>query len=97
MGDLMKDDFMKKLCDSQGEVDLKKKFEKNNAINADMVEPIKRVLMYYVENNIEIRNDIIHFRTVLNYIIKTGGVRYDEGKKYDRLSRILDRIKKFKR
>jgi hypothetical protein len=93
MDELMKNDLIKKLYLLQKEKDFDKKIKVNNAINEDLIEPIKEILRYYVDNKIIVRGDVIGLRNILNYIIKTCRVKYGEEKKFERLNRVINRIK----
>ncbi len=93
MDELMKNDLFKKLYLLQKEKDFEKKIKINNSINEDLIEPIKEILRYYIDNKIIVRGDVIGLRNLLNYIIKTCRVKYDEEKKFERLSKVINRIK----
>ena len=93
MDELMKNDLLKKLYFLQKEKDFEKKIKINNSINEDLIEPIKEILRYYIDNKIIVRGDVIGLRNLLNYIIKTCRVKYGEEKKFERLSKVINRIK----
>ncbi len=93
MDELMKNDLIKKLYLLQKEKDFEEKIKINNSINEEIIDIIRQILQYYIDNKIIVRGDVIGLRKILNYIIKTCRVKYGEEKKFERLSKVINRIK----
>ncbi len=93
MDELMKNDLLKRIYLLEKDKNFEKKIKINNAINEELIDVIRNILRYYIDNKIIVRGDVIGLRNVLNYIIKTCRVKYGEEKKFERLTKVINRIK----
>ena len=93
MNELKKNDLLDKLELSQKERDFKKRLEENNKINIELMVVVKKILQCFLDNKLQGRADITVYRNMINYIIKTGKVKYDLQEKYKRYSKVIDSLK----
>jgi len=69
-----------------------KRLEENNSINIKMFETKKNILLFLVKNKLDSDEDLDKFKGMVDFIVRTGRVRYSYKQKVERLNMVLNKI-----
>ncbi len=92
MDELMKNDLLKKIYLLEKEDKFQNKLKENHDIDLQLFNVYKEIILYFVNNKLESRADIIELRYAITCILKNARIKYSEERKVQRMECLIERI-----
>jgi hypothetical protein len=86
------EELIEKVKDLNDDKLFQKKLEENESINLEMFKIKKDIIIFLTKNKLENDKDLIQLKAIIDFIVKTGRVRYSYKKKLERMNMLINKF-----